>query len=488
MRKFETDVQLVRYEVLKEVSKFALDGILEKKYKSIPKILNPGPKARFRCCVYKEREITKRRVKLAMGGDKSNPNVVEVIGAACDECPISRFTVTEACRGCMAHRCSEACPVGAIYHVGQRAYINQQKCIECGKCKAACQYDAVSDVMRPCRRSCPVDALSIDEDKKAVIDNERCIQCGACVYQCPFGAIMDKSQLVDVINEIKSAQQKRDSHVYAVVAPAISSQFANIKIGQVIQAIKEIGFHDVIEAALGADLIAYKETHEFAEEVDEKGFITSSCCPAFVSLIQKKYPELLGNISSSVSPMIAVSRLIKSTDKNAKVVFIGPCVAKKMEIKQADLEGSTDYAISFEELCALFDAKGIDVSKCEEYELNNASLFGRIFARSGGLSEAIKHVKEQYGIKADFKPVICDGITECEKALKMAKVDRLDGNFIEGMVCRGGCIGGPLSLHHGPKDKKEVDKYGQLAIEKGVKDSLRVFDIDKLNLIRNWEK
>ncbi|MDF2839780.1 MAG: 4Fe-4S dicluster protein, partial [Clostridia bacterium] len=198
--------------------------------------------------------------------------------------------------------------------------------------------------------------------------------------------------------------------------------------------------------------------------------------------------ELLGNISSSVSPMIAVSRLIKSTDKNAKVVFIGPCVAKKMEIKQADLEGSTDYAISFEELCALFDAKGIDVSKCEEYELNNASLFGRIFARSGGLSEAIKHVKEQYGIKADFKPVICDGITECEKALKMAKVDRLDGNFIEGMVCRGGCIGGPLSLHHGPKDKKEVDKYGQLAIEKGVKDSLRVFDIDKLNLIRNWEK
>jgi [FeFe] hydrogenase (group B1/B3) len=487
MRKFETDVQLVRYEVLREVSKFALEGILEKKYKSIPKILNPGPKARFRCCVYKEREITKKRVKLAMGGDKNNPNVVEVIGAACDECPISRFTVTEACRGCMAHRCSEACPKGAIYHVGQRAYINQQKCIECGKCKAACQYDAVSDVMRPCRRSCPVDALSIDEDKKAVIDNEKCIQCGACVYQCPFGAIMDKSQLVDVINEIKSAQYN-DTHVYAVVAPAISSQFTNAKIGQVIQAIKAIGFHDVIEAALGADLVAFKETHEFAEEIGEKGYITSSCCPAFVSLIQKKYPELIGNVSASVSPMIAVSRLIKRTDEKAKVVFIGPCVAKKMEIKQADLNGSTDFAISFEELCALFDAKGIDVESCEEYELNNASLFGRIFARTGGLSDAIKHVKEQYDIEAEFKPVTCDGITECEKALKMAKAKRLDGNFIEGMVCIGGCIGGPLSLHHGPKDKKEVDKYGQLAIEKGVKDSLRVFDIDKLNLKRDWKK
>lgn len=488
MRKFETDVQLVRYEVFREVSKLALEGTLEKKYKNIPKLLNPGPKARFRCCIYKEREITKKRVKLAMGGDQSNSNVVEVIGAACDECPINRFTVTEACRGCMAHRCSEACPVDAIYHVGQRAYINQQKCIECGKCKAACQYDAVSDVMRPCRRSCPVDALSIDEDKKAVIDNKKCIHCGACLYQCPFGAIMDKSQLVDVINEIKSAQQNKDRHIYAVIAPAVSSQFANVRIGQVIQAIKEIGFHDVIEAALGADLVAYKETHEFAEEVGKKNFITSSCCPAFVSLIQKKYPELLDKVSESVSPMVAVSRLIKSIDEKAKVVFIGPCVAKKMEIKQADLAGSTDYAIGFEELCALFDAKEIDVSSCSDYELNNASFFGRIFARTGGLSEAIKHVKEQYNLQTDFLPISCDGITECEKALKMAKVKKLDGNFIEGMICMGGCIGGPLSLHHGPKDKREVDKYGQLAIEKGVKDSLRVFDIKNLDLTRHFNK
>lgn len=488
MRKFETDVQLVRYEVFKEVSKLAFDGTLEKKYKNIPKTLNPGPKARFRCCVYKEREITKKRVKLAMGGDRNNPNIVEVIGAACDECPINRFTVTEACRGCMAHRCSEACPVGAIYHVGQRAYINQQKCIECGKCKAACQYDAISDVMRPCRRSCPVDALSIDDDKKAVIDNDKCIQCGACVYQCPFGAIMDKSQIVDVINELKKSQQNQAIRVYAVVAPAISSQFAYAKLGQVMQGIKDIGFYDVVEAALGADLVAYKETLEFAEEVEEKDFVTSSCCPAFVSLIQKKYPELQSNISTSVSPMIAVSRLIKSIDEKASVVFIGPCVAKKKEIRQADLAGSTDYAISFEELCAMFDAKEIDLANLPEYELNNASLFGRIFARTGGLSEAIKHVKEQYDIKTDFRPVTCDGVTECEKALKLAKVKRLDGNFIEGMVCSGGCIGGPLSLTHGPKDKREVDKYGQLAVEKGVKDSLRIFDIEKLDLKRNWDK
>lgn len=487
MRKFETDVQLVKYEVLKEVSKLALDGTLHEKQRTIQKIVDPGPKARFRCCIYKEREITKKRVKLAMGGDKRNPNIIEVIGAACDECPINRFTITEACRGCLAHRCTEACPVGAIYHVGQRAYINQQKCVECGKCKAACPYNAVSDVMRPCRRACPVEALSIDENKKAVIDNDKCIQCGACVYQCPFGAIMDKSQIVDVINELKNAK-KNNINVYAVVAPAISSQFTFAKIGQVISAIKKIGFHDVVEAALGADLIAYHETYEFAETVGEKGFLTSSCCPAFVSFVQKKYPTLEGNISTSVSPMIAVSRLIKQTDKNAKVVFIGPCVAKKTEARNSSVAGSTDYVLTFEELCAIVDSMGIDIIECEEDDLNNASFFGRIFARSGGLTEAIKHVIEEYNIKADFQPVCCDGIDECDKNLKMAKVGRLEGNFIEGMACTGGCIGGPMSLHHGHKDRKEVDKYGMLAVEKGVKDSLRVFNVDKLDLNRSTEK
>ena len=487
MRKFETDVQLVRYEVLMEVSKLAIEGTLQEKYRTIPKIVNPGPKARFRCCIYKEREVTKKRVKLTMGGDKRNSNVIEVIGAACDECPINRFTITEACRGCLAHRCNEACPVGAIYHVGQRAYINQQKCIECGKCKAACPYNAVSDVMRPCRRACPVDALSIDENKKAVIDNDKCIQCGACVYQCPFGAIMDKSQIVDVINELKSAKEN-NINIYAVVAPAISSQFTFAKIGQVISAIKKIGFHDVVEAALGADLIACHETHEFAETVGEKGFMTSSCCPAFVSFVQKKYPSMEGNVSTSVSPMIAVSRLIKQTDENAKVVFIGPCIAKKKEAQSVELKGSTDYVLTFEELCAMIDAMNIDVEACEEDELNNASFFGRIFARSGGLTEAIKHVIEQYEIEADFQPVCCDGADECDKALKLAKVSKLDGNFIEGMICSGGCIGGPMSLHHGPKDKREVDKYGLMAKEKGVKDSIRLFDLEKLDLNRNWNK
>ncbi|WZL72589.1 4Fe-4S dicluster domain-containing protein [Clostridiaceae bacterium 35-E11] len=488
MRKFESNVQLIKYEVLREVVRMAMNGTLKEQYEDIPAITSPGPKPRIRCCIYKERAIMVDRVKLAMGGDHENPNIIEVIESACDECPIDRFTITEACRGCLAHRCSEACPVGAIFHVNQRAYINQKKCIECGRCREACQYNAVSDVMRPCRGACPTKALSIDENKKAVIDNEKCIQCGACVIQCPFGAIMDKSFVVDIIDALKESKKDRNTHVYAVVAPAISSQFTEVKIGQVIKGIKMLGFHDVIEAALGADIVALHETKEFAEVIEDKKFMTSSCCPAFVEYIQKIYPDLADHISTSVSPMVAISRLIKKMDKSAKVVFIGPCMAKKAEIMQGDIQGSTDYAMTFEELCAMIDAAGIKIEECEEDVLDNASFFGRIFARSGGLTEAIEHVLAQEKIETEFTAIRCDGIKECDRALKMAKVNRLQGNFIEGMACAGGCIGGPASLHHGPKDRKEVDKYGELALEKGIKDSLRVFQLDDLDLHRDYEK
>ncbi|WP_432662746.1 4Fe-4S dicluster domain-containing protein [Wukongibacter baidiensis] len=483
MRRFENDVQVIKYEVLKEVAKQAMEGKLEEEYDTIPEKISPGPKPRTRCCVYKERAIIEERVKIARGGDSENKNNIEIISIACDECSINRYTVTEACRGCLAKWCHEACPVSAIYYVGHRAYIDTKKCIECGKCKNVCPYNAISDVMRPCRRACDAKALYIDKDKKAVIDNEKCVQCGACVYKCPFGAIMDKSYIVDVVEQLKISKQN-ETKVYAVVAPAISSQFTHVKIGQLIRGIKLLGFHDVIEAALGADIIAYHETVEFAKEIDDKQLITSSCCPAFVRHIKNNYPELEDNISSAVSPMIAVSKLIKRMDEDAKVVFIGPCTAKKMEINEEDIQGWTDYVITFEELTSMLDAAEINLEECIEDPLDNASFYGRIFARTGGLTEAIKHVIEEEKLDTEFKAISCDGLAECDKALKMARVNRLKENFIEGMACKGGCIGGAASVHHGPKDRNEVDKYGKLAIEKKIKDSLRIIDLEKLDLNR----
>lgn len=486
MRNFESDVQLIKYEVLKETVRLALDGDLMEKYTSIPEKIIPGPKPRTRCCIFKERAIVADRVKLAMGGDKSNKNVIEVISNACDECPIHRFTVTEACRGCLAHKCSEACPFGAIYHVDRRAYINTNKCKECGRCKSVCPYNAISDVMRPCRKACSAKALNFDEDKKAVIDNDKCIQCGACVYQCPFGAIMDKSFVVDVVNLMKESKEKDGPHVYAIIAPAIASQFSYARVEQVVTGIKMLGFHDVVEVALGADIVAHHEAREFAGS--GKKFLTSSCCPSFVSHILKNYPELKDNISNTVSPMIAVSRLVKSMDDKARVVFIGPCTSKKGEIMQADITGSCDYVITFEELQAMLDACEIDVENCEGSVLDNALFYGRIFARTGGLVESIKHVIESENINADFKPISCDGLKECDKALKMARLGKLEENFIEGMACAGGCIGGAASLCHGPKNKSDVDKYGMKALEKRVGDSLRTLKIDKLELSRDYGK
>lgn len=485
MKSFENDVQLIKYEVLKEVIALTLEGNLSKKYKAIPKKIIPGPKPRTRCCIYKEREIVSDRVKLAMGGNKNNPNIIEVISTACDECPIDRFIITEACRGCLAHKCAEVCPVGAIYTVGHRSYIDNNKCVECGRCKAACPYNAVSDVMRPCKKACGAKAIDFDSSKKAVIDNDKCIQCGACVYQCPFGALEDKSSVVDIVKLLKRSESKKDKRVYAIIAPAISSQFSYARIGQVISGIKQLGFHDVVEVALGADMVVKHEAHEFIENQKENKAMTSSCCPAFVKFVKKNFPELEGNISKTVSPMVAIAKLLRKTDKGAKIVFMGPCTAKKAEIHEPDLKGIVDYVMTFEELQAMLDAYNIDIEKCEDSPLNNASFYGRIFARSGGLSDAVKHIIETEALEAEYIPVPCDGLGECEKALNRLKFGRLEGNFIEGMACVGGCIGGASSLAHGPKDKKEVDKYASLALEKDVKSSLRVFEIKEIDMERH---
>ncbi|WP_298836194.1 4Fe-4S dicluster domain-containing protein [uncultured Clostridium sp.] len=484
LRSFDNDIQLIKYEVIKEVVKLTIKGTLQKEGKNLFKVLVPGPKSRTRCCVHKERAIVGERIKLVMGGNKKNKNIIEVINIACEECPIQRFTVTEACRGCLTHKCIQACPVGAIQSINRRSYINPDKCIECGKCKNACPYNAISDVMRPCRRACNAGALSFDEDKKAIIDNEKCIQCGACVYQCPFGAIMDKSSVVDIAKLLIKSKENEKLHVYAVIAPAIASQFTYAKIGQVVAGIKEMGFYDVVEVAIGADMVVQNETKEFIETIEELKTMTSSCCPAFVSYIKKNYPELAKHVSSTVSPMIAISKLIKKTDPLAKIVFIGPCTSKKMEIKQDDIKGITDYVMTFEELQAMLDAYEINLETCEELPLNNASFYGRIFARSGGLTEAVKHLVEEANTPVELKPISCDGLIECDKALKLLKFNRSVGNFIEGMACSGGCIGGAASLRHGPKDKNEVNNYGKLALDKDAYDLIKVIKAQEVDMHR----
>lgn len=469
MRKFDTKVQYLKYKVLREVAKHAWDDTLIEKVLDIPKTIAPGKTATMRCCVYKERAILAERVKLAMGGDKHNTNIIQVIDIACDECPAAGYEVTDSCRGCLAHRCEDVCKKGAItFDHNHVAHIDKSKCVECGMCAKVCPYFAVINRKRPCQTACKVKAISINEDNAASIDDNKCIQCGACVYQCPFGAITDKSYILDVIDIIKKSQDNKKYKVYAIVAPSISSQFSYAKLGQVITGLKKLGFFTVIEAALGADMVAMEE----AKELAEKGFLTSSCCPAFVQFIKQQYPQLLEHVSHNLSPMAMLSKYIKDHDAGAKVVFIGPCTAKKAEAQLDTVKPYVDAVLTFEELQALFDSKDFDIMTLEEDVLDNASYFGRIFARSGGLTDAVGQALKEQNIDFEVKPVVCDGIEQCKMALLKKSKNVLDANFIEGMACIGGCIGGAGCLTHGEKNKAEVDKYGREAYEKTITDAI----------------
>ena len=426
----------------------------------------------MRCCVYKERAILGDRVKLAMGGDRSNPNVIEVIETACDECPMGGYEVTNACRGCLAHRCEDACRFGALtFDENHVAHIDKTKCKECGACAKVCPYTAIISRRRPCENACKIKAITMNEDKAAAIDNNKCISCGACVYQCPFGAISDKSYILDAIDILKNSDENRNYKVYAIVAPSISSQFKYAKLGQVITGLRALGFHTVVEAALGADMVAQAESKELAE----KGFLTSSCCPAFVAYIEKAFPQLLPLVSHNLSPMATIAKYIKEHEAPCKTIFIGPCTAKKLEVQKESVKPWVDVAMTFEELQALFDSRDLDITTLDEGVLDNASYFGRIFARSGGLSDAVAEGLKEQGI-TDFvlKPCACDGIEECRIALLKKSKNLLDANFIEGMACVGGCIGGAGCLTHGDKNKAEVDKYGKQAYEKTIADAVAV--------------
>ncbi len=469
MRKFDTKVQYLKYKVLREVARLAWEDSLTENVLSIPKTIVPGNTPTMRCCVYKERAILGERVQLAMGQDISTSRVIEVIEIACDECPAAGFEVTDTCRGCLAHRCEDVCKRGAIsFDHNHVAHIDKAKCIECGRCATVCPYGAIINRKRPCQRACKVKAITIRENNAASINYDKCIDCGACVYQCPFGAITDKSYILKVIDMLKQPEQQ----VYAIVAPSISSQFTYAKHGQVISGLKALGFHTVVEAALGADMVAWEE----AKELGEKGFLTSSCCPAFVRYIETAFPELKDHVSHNLSPMATLARYIKEDRPRVKVVFIGPCTAKKAEVKKDDVKDYVDAVLTFEELQALLDSRDLDITAMEETALDNASYFGRIFARSGGLTDAVTQALKEQGSAFDFCPVTCDGIEECRTALFKKSKNLLKENFIEGMACKGGCIGGAGCLTHGEKNKAQVDQYGEEASDKTISDALAIMN------------
>lgn len=482
MRKFESEVQHLKYNIYKYLTAAVLENRLEEALLTLPEAIVPGPDPLMRCCIYKEHAILRQRARLAVCREG---DVIEILPIACDQCPVDRFTITETCRGCLANRCIQVCPKNAISKQGGKAKIDQSLCVECGKCREVCPYGAILDINRPCSRSCHVGAIDRDESKKAVINREKCIHCGACVLNCPFGAISDRSDIISVVKNLM-ATKEGGKPVYALVAPSVAAQFA-IPVHNILGALRAVGFTDALETALGADMVAWQEAAEFLEKTQNgQPCLISACCPAFYEHLQKNYPDLLPLATHLVSPMIALGRFVKQLSPDAVTVFIGPCTAKKQEARLPELAGAVDYVLSFEELDSMLDAFQVDAAACGEQELENASGYGRLYAVSGGVAAAIgQAIREQQPDKAElFRPLACSGLEECDRALRLLRAGKQTANFIEGMVCPGGCVGGALSLVHNPRDVQSVKRYAQNAREQTIKQALRVTHLPGLSLLR----
>lgn len=476
MLRESSNIGTIKHEVLYEVAKLAFQGELDEKKELLPFEMIPGPQANFRCCIYKEREIIRQRVRLAEGkspaANSNNKNIVQVINSACEGCPITRFVVTDNCQKCMSKKCQASCNFGAITMLRDRAYIDPSKCKECGKCSQSCPYNAIADLMRPCKRSCPVDAISMDENNIVIIDEEKCINCGSCIKDCPFGAISDRSFMVDVIR----IMEESDVPVYAMLAPAWEGQFGgHVSVGSMSEAIQELGFDGMYEVALGGDLVAASEAEEWAEAHSEGKKMTTSCCPAFVKMIRKHFPQLEENISTTVSPMTATARLIKAMHPGAVCVFIGPCIAKKEEVLDSVSLNGADYALTLDELEAMLRAKDVEPKTFGDH-IQQGSIYGKKFCISGGVTasvlQALKETKEDDSISVK----VCNGAAECKKALMMLKAGKLPEDFLEGMACEGGCSNGPGSILTGRAANTNRDKLFAQADNREIHENLQNYE------------
>ncbi|MDY4788042.1 MAG: monomeric [FeFe] hydrogenase [Bacilli bacterium] len=471
-----------KIKVLKEVAVECYNGGLESGFENkIAKQMFPSLKAETRCCVFKEREIVKERAYMAAGKkpDGSNHNgkqTIYVMEAACNDCDVHKVRITDNCHKCLARSCERACHFDAIYMGNSKAHINYEKCKECGMCTKVCAFSAIAISERPCKKVCPTGALKHVKDNIAMIDEDLCINCGLCAVSCPFGAISDISYMSNVIRRIVNGEE-----VIAIVAPAVQGQFETATLDQIFESIRMLGFKDVIEVALGADLVSYAESQEFFEKLEEGKFMTTSCCPAFVELMKKKFPKIYEeNTSTVVSPMIATARYVKKNKPNAKVVFIGPCFAKKEEARLEKYKGLVDYVLTFEELIAMLGAKDIEVKNVvPTKKVEDSSVYGRRYCFSGGIIGAIKEYMKEKGIERELTFVQANGSVECLEVLKQIQQGKLKCDFVEGMICPGGCGAGGCTLSGNINVlKMKNEKENKAILEKTLLESVEKINAD----------
>ena len=462
-------------QMLTELVKLWKNGELTTdKIDRLPLELSPRrSKHAGRCCVHKERAVWKYKSLPLLGLDmddetdeltplseyaaraieranngKPKDNIMCVIDEACSACVQINYEITDLCRGCTARSCQYNCPKGAVHvHADTgKAWIDHDTCISCGICHKSCPYHAIVYIPVPCEESCPVKAISKDEHGIEHIDENKCIYCGKCMNACPFGAIFEISQTFDVLQRIRKGEQ-----VVAIVAPSILGQFSTT-IEQVYGAFRQIGFTDIIEVAQGAMSTVEHEAHELIEKLEEgQKFMTTSCCPSYIELVNKYIPDMKKYVSGTGSPMYYAARIAKEKYPDAKIVFVGPCVAKR---KEAQRDEAVDFVMTFEEISSIFDAFEINLEIVQPYAMEFSSVReAHGFAQAGGVMGAVKAFLKMEADKINAIQVSDLNKKNIGTLRAYAKSGKAPGQFIEVMACEGGCITGP-STHSGSNNGK----------------------------------
>ena len=372
---------IVRHKLLADLVRLWKNDQLVEKIDRLPIELSPRKsKPLGRCCVHKERAVWRYKTFPLMGLDMtdehdevtplseyarmalnrpepSKENIMCVIDEACSSCVQINYEITNLCRGCVARSCYMNCPKDAIrFKKNGQAMIDHDTCVSCGICHKSCPYHAIVYIPVPCEESCPVKAISKDEHGVEHIDESKCIYCGKCMNACPFGAIL--------------------------------GQFKT-SIEQVYGAFKEIGFTDIIEVAEGAMMTTSNEAHELLEKLEEgQKFMTTSCCPSYIELVEKHMTEMKPYVSTTGSPMYYAARIAKEKHPDAKIVFVGPCVAKRKEVRRDD---AVDYILTFEEVGSILDGMDIQLEQVNSFSILHTSVReAHGFAQAGGVMGAVK--------------------------------------------------------------------------------------------------
>ena len=492
MRGIPSLITDIRKKVFTEVARLAYSGEDYTKAEDLPFLIVPGDQPLHRESIFLERAIAGERVRLAMGLSVRSvqtrslmtegmdhaaiaqqyyePPLINVIPYACHVCPTNQYKVTIGCQNCLAQSCQQVCPRDAIVFKNGRSFIETEKCIKCGKCAAACPYNAIIHLERPCQAACGMDAIGMDEQGRAIINQEKCVSCGQCLVSCPFGAIVDKGQIYQVVRSIMEGKK-----VIAIMAPAFARQFGkDVTVPKLVAGLKALGFAHVVEVAIGADICAVEEAKDFVENVPaNQPFMATSCCPAWHSMVHKLFPAQAKNISMTLTPMVYTARMVKKEEPDAKIVFVGPCAAKKLEAIRENIRSDVDFVLTFEELQGMFEAKEIDLENIEDADdiRNAGTAAGRGFAVAGGVARAVVDIIHEQHPDMEIKVANAEGLRDCRKLMTMAKAGKYNGYLLEGMACPGGCIAGAGTLLSLDQAAKAVELAQKAAAKKNPLES-----------------